>query len=285
MRTAQLRPCSDLVRPVTLLTRHTPINAPPDPNGVQRAERRTGFASKRIEQMAARGRPVKPGPQLTQDGEPLRVIVVDDHALFRLAMSESLVARGFVVTAQIALGADALAATIDLQPHVVLMDQRLPDLSGPEATRAILAAAPLTRVVAISASHGESDLCAALAAGSVGYLLKTAAPDELAAGVRAAAAGHSPISPEVASHLLSSFLRTATSTTFTPESVLLAAQLSSRERDVLGLLTTGCDNKSIADTLFISPHTVKGHVSTILTKLRVANRIQAAVYAARHGLG
>lgn len=227
---------------------------------------------------------MKTEPQLTQDGEQLRVIVVDDHALFRQAMSQSLVARGFAVPAQIALGEQALAATLKLRPHVVLMDQRLPDLSGPDTTRRILAAAPLTRVVAISASHGESDFFEALTAGSAGYLVKTAAPDEIASGVRAAAAGHAPISPEVAAHLVLHFLSTQT-TTFSPESAVLAAQLSGRERDVLGLLTTGRDNKAIAETLCLSPHTVKTHVSTILSKLRVANRIEAAVYAARHGLG
>lgn len=223
-------------------------------------------------------------PQLTEDAERLRVIVVDDHALFRRAISESLVTRGFEVPGECALGAQALAATLELRPHVVLMDQRLPDLSGPDATRRILAEAPLTRVVAISASHGASDLFEALDAGSAGYLVKTAAPDEIAAGVRAAAAGHSPISPEVADHLFSHFLSTR-KTKLSPESAALAAQLSGRERDVLGLLTTGRNNKAIADTLCLSPHTVKGHVSAILSKLRLANRVEAAAYAARHGLG
>jgi DNA-binding NarL/FixJ family response regulator len=218
------------------------------------------------------------------DGPPLRVIVVEDHALFRRALSESLGARGIEVGAEVELGALALDATRRHRPDVVLMDQRLPDLSGPDATRLILDDAPLTRVLAISASSGEADLHEALAAGSAGYLLKSASPDEIAAAVRAAAAGQTPISPAVALHLVAHFLRTA-AVERPPGGLLLARQFSDREREVLALITAGHDNRTIAETLFLSPHTVKGHVSTILSRLGVANRTQAAVYAARHGLG
>jgi len=222
-------------------------------------------------------------PQLAADGDQLRVVVVDDHALFRRALRHSLELRGFAVPAEVKLGEHALAATLEHRPHVVLMDQRLPDLSGAEATRLILTAAPLTRIVAISASGGEAALHEALAAGSVGYVLKSAGADEIAAAVRAAAAGHTPISPAVAAHLVEHFQRT-TAAKRPPLSAVLAEQLSDREREILALITAGHDNRAIADTLFISPHTVKGHVSTILSRLGVANRIQAAVYAARHDL-
>jgi DNA-binding NarL/FixJ family response regulator len=222
-------------------------------------------------------------PQLALDGDQLRVVVVDDHALFRRALRQSLELRGFAVRAEVELGQQAFAATLEHHPHVVLMDQRLPDLSGAEATRLILAAAPLTRIVAISASGGEAALHEALAAGSAGYVLKSAGPDEIAAAVRAAAAGHTPISPAVAAHLVEHFQRTAAAKR-PPLSAMLAEQLSDREREILALITAGHDNRAIADTLFISPHTVKGHVSTILSRLGVANRIQAAVYAARHDL-
>jgi DNA-binding NarL/FixJ family response regulator len=221
--------------------------------------------------------------QLTVDGEELRIIVVDDHALLRRALRESLELRGFAVCADVELGERALPATLEHSPHVVLMDQRLPDLSGPEATRRILARAPLTRVVAISAFGGEAALREALAAGSAGYVLKTASPDEIAAAVRAAAAGEAPVSPAVAVHLVEQFRRT-----IAPErqleSARLSERLSDREREILALMAAGHDNRTIAETLFISPHTVKGHVSTILSSLGVANRTLAAVYAARHGL-
>jgi DNA-binding NarL/FixJ family response regulator len=210
-------------------------------------------------------------------------VVVDDHAFFRRALSTSLQRLGFAVCAQIELGAHALPATLQHRPHVVLMDQRLPDISGPDATRRILAEAPLTRVLAISASRGEQDLYEAVRAGSVGYIVKTASPEQIAHAVRAAAAGLAPISPAIAVHLLEHYLHTHAAPQ-PPGSIVLTEQLSRREQEILALLTAGHDNRAIAGTLFLSPHTVKGHVSAILIKLGVANRVQAAVYAARHGL-
>jgi DNA-binding NarL/FixJ family response regulator len=216
-------------------------------------------------------------------GEQLRVVVVDDHALLRRALRRSLERRGFAVLADVELGEHALAATLEHRPHVVLMDQRLPDLSGPEATRLILAEAPWTRVVAISAFGAEADLRAALAAGSAGYVLKSARPSEVAAAVRAAAAGEAPVSPAVAVHLVEHFRRTV-ALKRPQRSTMPIGRLSEREREILALLVAGRDNATIAETLFISPHTVKGHVATILKELGVANRTQAAVYAVRHGL-
>jgi DNA-binding NarL/FixJ family response regulator len=223
-------------------------------------------------------------PERAPDGDELRVVVVDDHAFFRRALSASLGRLGFAVCAQVGLGADALPATLRHRPDVVLMDQRLPDISGPDATRRVLAEAPLTRVLAISASHGERDLYEAVRAGSVGYIVKTASPEHIGQAVRAAAAGDAPLSPAVAVHLLEHYLRTHAAPQ-RPGGVVLTEQLSRREREILALLTAGHDNRAIARTLFLSPHTVKGHVSAILIKLGVANRVQAAVYAARHGLG
>ena len=222
-------------------------------------------------------------PPVTEDGERLRVIVVDDHALFRHALRGALERGGFDVRAAVELGEQALAATLEHRPHVVLMDQRLPDLSGPAATRLILAEAPQTRVVAISAFGGEADLREALAAGSSGYVLKRATPEEIGAAVRAAAAGETPVSAAVAVHLVEYFRR-GTVSDLPPPGASVAEQLSGREREILELMVAGQDNRTIAETLFISPHTVKGHVSTILSTLGVANRTQAAVYAARHGL-
>jgi DNA-binding NarL/FixJ family response regulator len=223
-------------------------------------------------------------PERTIDGDELRVMIVDDHAFFRRALSASLARLGLAVCAQVELGAQALPATLRHRPHVVLMDQHLPDVSGPDATRRILAEAPLTRVLALSASHGEPDLYEAVRAGSAGYLVKTSSPEQIAAAVRAVAAGQAPVSPDIAVHLLEHYLRTHRAPR-PPGSFVLPEQLSHREREILALLTAGHDNRAIAEMLFISPHTVKGHVSAILIKLGVANRVQAAVYAARHGLG
>lgn len=226
---------------------------------------------------------MNPTPQPAAGGHALRVIVVEDHALFRRALCESLQMRGFEVCAEVELGGLALAATLEHRPDVVLMDQRLPDLSGPEVTRLIIEELPRTRVLAISASSGAAALHEALVAGSAGYMLKSAAPDEIATAVRAACAGESPISPGVATHLVAHFLRTSTAE-HAPTAASQATALSDREREVLALIAAGHDNRTIANTLFLSPHTVKGHVSTILGRLGVANRIQAAVYAAHHGL-
>jgi DNA-binding NarL/FixJ family response regulator len=246
------------------------INAPSDPDCVQLTEQ-------------ARAPAPPAAPQLTPDGEQLRVVVVDDHPYFRRAVSAALVQRGFSVPAQAERGAQAVAATLTHRPHVVLMDQRLPDLTGAEATRRILADAPQTRVIALSAQGGEEDVYDALAAGSVGYVLKSASPDAVAAAVRAAAAGHTPLSPAVARPLLEHFVRAA-AVLHEPAAGIAAQRLSARERQILALLAAGHDNRAIAAALFVSPHTVKGHVSEILGKLGVANRVQAAVYAARHGL-
>jgi DNA-binding NarL/FixJ family response regulator len=222
-------------------------------------------------------------PQPRGGDDELRVIVVDDHALFRRAICDSLETRGFTVSAALELGEDALPAALEHRPHVVLMDQRLPGLSGPEATRLILAEVPDTRVVAISAFSSIADLGAALSAGAAGYMLKSATPDELAAAVRAAAAGDTPLSPAAANHLVAHFRRTTPSEPRAAAAVLIE-QLSDRQREILGLMVAGHDNGAIAELLVISPHTVKGHVSGILGALGVSNRIQAAVLAARHGL-
>jgi DNA-binding NarL/FixJ family response regulator len=217
------------------------------------------------------------------DADVLRVVVVDDHALFRRAVGALLERLGFAVCAKVELGAHALPATLQHRPHVVLMDQRLPDISGPEATRRILAAAPHTRVLAISATGDKQDVYEAVRAGSVGYLVKTASPEQIAQAVRAAAAGHVPLSPAVAVHLLEHYLQTLPAP-LAPGTVVPTQQLTRRELQVLALVTAGHDNRAIAEALYLSPHTVKGHVATILVKLGVANRVQAAVYAARHGL-
>lgn len=224
----------------------------------------------------------------TEDSGPahdgvVRVVVVDDHALFRRGMTTLLQDHGFAVCAGVGLGADALAAARAQRPDVVLMDQRLPDMSGPEVTRRILEELPLTRVLAVSASGSESDLRAALLAGAAGYLLKRTSADEIAAAVRATAAGETPISPGVAGYLVAHLRRSETVQEAVPPSAP-AASLSEREREILALITAGHDNNVIAESLFISPQTVKGHVSAILRKLGVANRIQAAVHATRHGL-
>jgi DNA-binding NarL/FixJ family response regulator len=162
------------------------------------------------------------------------------------------------------------------------MDLKLPGISGAEATRRLLAAEPGLSVLVLTVSAEGEDIDDALAAGARGYLLKDASARELVAGVRAAAAGEAALSPAVASRLVASLrdARRARDASGGPN----PADLSARELEVLRLISEGLENTQIAAALYISPETVKDHVSHILVKLGVENRIQAAVYAVRAGL-
>jgi two-component system, NarL family, nitrate/nitrite response regulator NarL len=230
--------------------------------------------------------PVSPSssPKLAviDDPRPIRVLVVDDHDLFRVGLASVLAAhRNLEVVAQASGGKMAVRLARELQPDVVLMDLRMPDLSGPAATEAILADNESVRVVALTVMAGESDVAAAVSAGACGYLLKDSAVDDVVVAIRAAASGTAWLSPRAAEALLEHVRRDV------PHAVELGDRtvgLSPRETGVLELVARGLENNEIAANLTISPHTVKNHVSSILGKLGVTNRIQAAIYAVRHQL-
>ena len=160
------------------------------------------------------------------------------------------------------------------------MDLNMPGMSGVEAIRQMAAVAPLTRVLVLTASHEDGDVMDAIMSGACGYLVKDSSIDELLAGIRAAANGESLISPAIAAKVLQQ-LRAAGSSP--PEESSLAG-LTDREMQVLRLIANGEDNAQIAAELHISPKTVKNHISNILMKLQIENRIQAAVLAVRSGL-
>jgi DNA-binding NarL/FixJ family response regulator len=164
-------------------------------------------------------------------------------------------------------------------PDVVLMDLSMPGMSGVEATQRLVAGSPRTRVLVLTVLADEGHVIDALLAGACGYLLKDAPIDRIVDGIRAAAAGESLISPRVAGQLVRRVRQPAES-----EPALSGADLTPRELEVLELLAKGLDNPEIASALFLSQHTVKNHVSSILAKLQVENRIQAAVRAVRSGL-
>jgi two-component system nitrate/nitrite response regulator NarL len=189
-----------------------------------------------------------------------------------------LASEGLAVT-EAANGAAALEAVRRDAPDVVLMDVHMPDMSGIEATRRLARAAPAVRVVMLTVSADERDVVAAVRAGARGYVLKDAAVEEIVASVRAAAAGEAVISPRVTSALLAG-VREAGATDDAPASVVLTA----RERDVLRLIAAGRDNAAIGRELYISAGTVRKCVSSILAKLGVDSRVEAAVYAVRRGL-
>ena len=210
-----------------------------------------------------------------------RVLLVDDHDLFRTGLRNLLEEEGVDVVGEAAAGDDALRYVRELQPDVVVMDLNMPGMTGVEATKKIIAYAPLTRVVVLTISDQDGDVMEAIFAGACGYLLKDASIQELMQGLEAAAVGESLISP----HIAGKVLQHVRATTAAPEAAAtIRTELSDREIQVLKLIANGKDNAVIAGELHISPKTVKNHISNILMKLQIENRIQAAVYAVRSGI-
>ncbi|HEY2544172.1 MAG TPA: response regulator transcription factor [Gaiellaceae bacterium] len=213
--------------------------------------------------------------------EMLRVLIVDDHDLFRTGLRNLLEEQGVQVSGEAASGTDAVRFVREDAPEVVVMDLNMPGMGGVEATRHIAAIAPLTRVVVLTISDEDADVMDAILAGACGYLLKDSSIDELMAGIRAAWRGESLISPGIAAKVL----QRVRATSAQPDiAEAIRSELSDREIEVLKLIANGKDNAVIAAELHISPKTVKNHISNILMKLQIDNRIQAAVYAVRSGI-
>ena len=222
------------------------------------------------------------GKQNPEAGDDLRVLLVDDHDLFRTGLRNLLEEQGGLsVLGEAANGAEAVQLVSESAPDVVVMDLNMPGMSGVEATRQISTLAPLTRVVVLTISDQDSDVMDAILAGACGYLLKDASIQELIRGIRSAAVGESLISPHIATKVLQHVRAT---TTDTARAATIRSELSEREIEVLKLIANGKDNAEIARELVISPKTVKNHISNILMKLQIENRIQAAVYAVRSGI-
>lgn len=205
---------------------------------------------------------------------PITVVVIDDHVLFRSGLRELLQQEEIQVVGE-ASNAEAGLETVQRHaPDVAIMDLNLPGMSGHDAIRRIAASTPRTQVLVLTISTSEDDVVEAVLAGACGYLLKDASISDILTGVRAAAAGESMVSPRMAKTLLEQMRqheRVDTRPTVN--------DLSTREKEVLRLVAEGKDNATIAQELFISPYTVKNHISNILLKLQVENRIQAAVRA------
>ena len=209
------------------------------------------------------------------------MLIVDDHDLFRTGLRNLLEEQGVQIVGEAAGGAEAVKIVREIAPDVVVMDLNMPGMGGVDATRHITAIAPLTRVVMLTISDQDSDVMDAILAGACGYLLKDASIQDLIAGIRAASHGESLISPTIAAKVL----QRVRATTAQPEIAnTIRAELSDREIEVLKLIANGKDNAVIAAELHISPKTVKNHISNILMKLQIDNRIQAAVYAVRSGI-
>lgn len=209
-----------------------------------------------------------------------RVLVVDDHDRFRIGLCARLDEEGFEVTGS-GGGEPAVRRAATWRPDVVVMDMGMPGTSGIEAMPLVLHAAPRASVLMLTIATDEPRMLDAIRAGASGCLVKDAGLDGILAGVRAAAAGHSAIAPELAGALLHSIRsHRPQAPTGSPSRVL---ELSPRERRVLELVTAGHDNAEIAGRLFLSESTVKHNLSRLLVKLGVKNRVQAATFAVSHG--
>jgi NarL family two-component system response regulator LiaR len=214
-------------------------------------------------------------------GEPqsIRAVIVEDHHFFRHGLKELLREEGVQVVGEAANGEDGVRVALHTRPDVIVMDLHMPGIDGVEATRRIRAKMPDARVVVLTISTESDEVREAIVAGASGYLLKGSPLGDIVAGIKATAAGGSQVSSEVAGPLLER-LRGREG----EAAVAAGVDLSERETDVLRLVAAGLDNAQIAERLHIAPATVKHHVSSILDKLGVENRSQAAVYAVRSGL-
>jgi two-component system NarL family response regulator len=213
--------------------------------------------------------------------EPIRVLIADDHALFRRGLNMVLdTESGIEVVAEAEDGEEAVAKAEEYAPDVVLMDVRMPKVSGIDAARIIRDVIPSAKILMLTVSDEEGDLYEAIKAGANGYLLKEISIEEVADAIRAVVAGQSLISPAMASKLLTEFGALAKRV----EERLPAPRLTSREMDVLRLVARGMSNRDIADELSLSENTVKNHVRNILEKLHLHSRMEAVVYAVRERL-
>jgi DNA-binding NarL/FixJ family response regulator len=217
------------------------------------------------------------------EGQALRVLIVDDHALFRRGLQMVLAQeRDIDVVGEAADGAEAVAQAQDLMPDVVLMDVRMPKRSGIEATDQIRELLPHAKILMLTISDEESDLYDAIKAGASGYLLKEISIEEVADAIRSVWAGQSRISPSMAAKLLAEFA--AMSKRADERQQVPPPRLTDREMEVLKLVAQGLANRDIATQLFISENTVKNHIRNILEKLHLHSRMEAVVYAVREKL-
>jgi DNA-binding NarL/FixJ family response regulator len=203
-------------------------------------------------------------------------VIADDHPVYRQGLAKMLGRSGIEVVAQAATGETAIKVVEETAPDVVIMDLNMPGMSGVEATRILTERSPATRVLVLSVSAEEADVTDAILAGAGGYVLKDDPFESVVSGIRTVAAGQSLISPRIASMLLTKLRDRDTVAAELPP-----VPLSSREVEVLKLVAEGRSNQEIADALFIESSTVRHHVSSILMKMQVDNRVQAAVHAVR----
>jgi two-component system NarL family response regulator len=231
-----------------------------------------------VSQTAGIGGELTPLPPV--DGDPIRVLVVDDHAVFRRGLEMVLAQEpDMEIVGEAADGLEAVEQAGVLAPDIVLMDVRMPRRGGIDACTAIHASVPTAKIIMLTISDEEADLYEAIKAGAMGYLLKEISIEEVADAIRAVQGGQSLISPSMASKLLTEFATMARKDVEKPP--VPTPRLTDREMEVLTLVAKGLANRDIARQLFISENTVKNHVRNMLEKLQLHSRMEAVVYAVR----
>jgi len=208
----------------------------------------------------------------------VRVMVVDDHPMWRDSVSRDLSDAGFEVVAATGEGAQAMRIAASVRPDVVVLDLQLPDISGVDVTRGVLSAYPAAKVLILSASGEHRDVLGAVKAGAAGYILKSASRAEFLDAVRRTGAGDAVFSPGLAGLVLGEFRRLATDPA--PDT----PRLTEREAEILRMVGTGMSYKQIAERLVLSHRTVQNHVQNTLNKLHLHNRVDLVRYAIEHGL-
>ena len=207
------------------------------------------------------------------------MLIVDDHGVVRQGLQTFLdLMDDIEVIGQANNGVEAIAQTKRLRPNIVLMDLMMPEMDGIEATRQIGSMNPSTKVIVLSSFSDDNKVFSAIKAGASGYLLKDISSAELADAIRAVHKGDPQLHPEIAKKLMNQFVD------FEGKPEAISKDLSPRETEVLRLIAEGMNNTELAQTLFISEKTAKTHVHNILSKLNLADRTQAAIYAYKHGL-
>ncbi|GIE30863.1 DNA-binding response regulator [Actinoplanes italicus] len=211
----------------------------------------------------------------------VRVMVVDDHPMWRDGVARDLTEAGYLVTAAVGEGAQALRVAAAAAPQVVVLDLQLPDLSGVDVIRGLLAAVPGVRILMLSASGEQQDVLDAVKAGANGYLIKSAGRDEFLEAVRRTAGGDAVFTAGLAGLVLGEYRRLAA---VPAERDTDRPQLTDRETEVLRLVAKGLTYKQVADRLVVSHRTVQNHVQNTLGKLQLHNRVELVRYAMEHGI-
>ena len=222
--------------------------------------------------------------EMERSGERIRVLVADDHPVFRRGMRAILGAEsGTELVGEATDGEEAAALGLELRPDVILMDLNMPNVNGIEATRRIMEANPETAILMLTMFEDYKSIFAALRAGAHGYVLKGADGAETLRAIRAAAGGEAIFSPTITRRLTEYFATPKQGAKAAPDQAF--PDLTEREHEVLSLVAEGYTNNAIASRLYLSPKTVRNYVSSIFTKLGVADRSQAIVRAREAGLG